>query len=191
MEIGDKFIVNPDIPINTSDNNIIFYDYLRVPGFLSVRSFNDVAVFMSNNFWYSPRWLIPEHPLKVGDKIKIRNNIKAGDTRIPFGVCNNMLQYAGNKATIEEVHSGCCTSFYGCVSDYYTIDLDGGRWSWPLCLFDLSIFYKNYLYENRLQEQEISVSGTDREDRIAVCSRKHRARIERFTPSYKEVIGRG
>ena len=64
---------------------------------------------------------------KVGDKVKIREDLKVSSSNY---VVNGMLFYAGSPTTIVFVYD-----YGGEIS--YELDIDKGRYSWGLDLFEL------------------------------------------------------
>lgn len=64
--------------------------------------------------------------LKVGDKVRIKKDLKAGIYKTHIMVQDCMLEYAGKVATLEkEVRQGV-----------FKIDLDGKTWSWYPFMFE-------------------------------------------------------
>lgn len=75
--------------------------------------------------------------LKVGDVVKIREDLVDGENFPSCYFTGRMKQYRGMSATIIQEYD------YGC----YGLDVDNNRWYWDVGMFDL-----NYTKYHRLEE---------------------------------------
>ena len=82
---------------------------------------------------------------KVGDRIKIRKDLKYGTIADRVEVAFNMLNYKGKYATITYIGK-----MFGVT--YYHIDIDKEKWKWTAEMFEVScLIYNNnttILYRN-------------------------------------------
>jgi hypothetical protein len=182
FKIGDEVIIDP-----YAESSRLF-SKMRQGGIFQVENFSGGHIYgLSNGYMYDAEWLLPADPFKVGDIVRIRENLK-NISHFPHGLVDVMLPFEGKLVTITE-----CLEEYeltlGAGKYYYKVKEDSKYYSWPLCAFDL--LTKTEKDESRLQEQESSLSGKSREFSSRVCCRKHRIRVEICSPSYKEVVGRG
>lgn len=94
---------------------------------------------------------------KVGDKVRIREDLVSGKMYGEYYVINEMLQYRGEKATIEVILDGG-----------YELDIDE-EWTWTDEMFESYIFTKSDL--------EDGMVGITREGRyyIYLCGKFRRS----------------
>ena len=79
--------------------------------------------------------------LNIGDKIKIRPNIHVGKYGIN-SVVGNMVQYAGQTATIENAYDVTRVIKGEKInSREYIIDLDDNYYSWTMEMFNTDFEY--------------------------------------------------
>lgn len=62
---------------------------------------------------------------KVGDKVRIREDLKVGKEYDEATVVENMKRYFGKTTTIRDVYEHC-----------YTLDVDNGDWIWTDDMFE-------------------------------------------------------
>lgn len=106
--------------------------------------------------------------LNIGDKIKIRPNINVGKYGIN-SVVANMVQYAGQTATIENVYDVTRVIKGEKInSREYLIDLDDNYYSWTMEMFNTDF------EDNEIIEQVENILGITKEelkqDYITNCS---------------------
>ena len=184
FKIGDEVIVDPYV----EDKELL--SGMRKGGIFQIEDFSgDHSYRLSNGFIYDSEWLLPADPFKVGDVVRIRENLK-NISHFPHGLVKQMLPFEGKLVTIAECKNEYNIGVLGVGIYYYKIKEDSNDYSWPLCAFYFNLT-KTKKDESRLQEQESSLAGKSREFSSGVCCRKHRIRVEICSPSYKKVVGRG
>jgi hypothetical protein len=65
--------------------------------------------------------------LKIGDKVRIRKDLKSNH---PYGIdmaVKDMLKYKGKQATIENI---CCNG------NKFYLDIDKQNWTWTVEMFE-------------------------------------------------------
>ena len=83
---------------------------------------------------------------KVGDKVKIKNNLKSGEWCGDATFTHGMLKYRGKTATIKEI-----------VSSFYLLDIDDGERYWTSEMLEDAAEKDNI--KLTLKQDEIIVSG--------------------------------
>ena len=198
MKVGDKVIINPNIPDEAwSKHGYGFHSSSMLkPGVFTIQQKYPLGGFLIGveDKVYDEEWLLSVPLFKVGDTVTIRKDLSTRD-KVPYSVAQEMEDMAGNTYTVTELREertdSRITSFGddGCL---YKLSNKAESWSWSSPMFDLKNYklkFKNY--ESRLQEQESPLRRGSGEIVCGICCRKHKPRVTVKSVGYKKVIGRG
>jgi hypothetical protein len=197
MEIGDKVIINPNIPDKAWSKNGygFYYASMRKPGIFVLEEKDSKGGFFINGFSYDEEWLLPVPLFKAGDSVTIREDLKESMS-CPYGITDGMVGLKGMQFNVEKVsianRADRDIEILGDDGCLYNINGPGSKFSWSSPMFDLSNYkFKIKSNESRLQKQESPLRGGSRELTSGVRCRVNKARVTVSSPGYKEVIGRG
>ena len=194
MEIGDRVIINPNIPDKAwSEHGYGFhYSGMRKPGIFVLEKEDPKGGFIIGSYIYDEEWLLPVPLFKAGDSVRIKESLDC-DLDVPYGVSTEMERMAGTTFRVTEVRHGDRTpTILGDDGCLYKLEGSAETFSWSSPMFDLSNYkFKIKSNESRLQEQESPLRGGSREFTSGVRCRVYKARVAVSSPGYKKVIGRG
>jgi hypothetical protein len=197
MEIGDRVIINPNVPDNAWSKNGygFYYSTMRKPGIFVLEKEDPRGGFVIDGYIYDEEWLLPVPLFKAGDSVTIREDLKESMS-CPYGITDGMVNLKGMQFNVEKVQlgnrAGRDIEILGDDGCLYNINGPGSRFSWSSPMFDLSNYkFKIKSNESRLQEQESPLRRGSREFTGGVRCRVNKARVTVSSPGYKEVIGRG
>ena len=194
MKIGDRVIINPNIPNGAwSKNGYEFHwDGMRKPGVFTLEKEYSGGGFEIYGFIYDEEWLLPVPLFSVGNTVKIRGDLNESQD-LPYRVASKMVRMAGTEFKIEHIRTSDRTpTLLGDDGYLYMLENDTRKFSWSSPMFDLSNYkLKIKKHESRLQEQESPLRGGSGEVKCGICCRKHKPRVTVKSVGYKEVVGRG
>ena len=194
MEIGDRVIINPNVPdLAWSKNGYgFYYSTMRKPGIFVLKEKDPRGGFAIDNYIYDEEWLLPVPLFKAGDSVRIKESLNYTQD-VPYGVSIEMERMAGTTFRVTEVRYRDRTpTVLGDDGCRYELEGSAGMFSWSSPMFDLSNYkFKIKSNESRLQEQESPLRGGSREFTSGVRCRVNKARVAVSSPGYKKVIGRG
>jgi hypothetical protein len=194
MEIGDRVIINPNVPDNAWSKNGygFYYASMRKPGIFVLEEKDSRGGFFINGFSYDEEWLLPVPLFKAGDSVRIKESLNYA-LDVPYGVSVEMERMAGTTLRVTEVRHGDRThTILGDDGCLYKLEGRAEIFSWSSPMFDLSNYkFKIKSNESRLQEQESPLRGGSGKIKCGLCCRKHKPRVEVKPVGYKKVIGRG
>ena len=193
MQVGDKVIINPNIPDGAWSDRYSFGFHsstMMKPGVFTLGDSKEKGGFFIDGYYYDEDWLLPVPLFKEGDKVKLREDLSIHDD-VPFTVNCDMEELAGSTFTVIGVcHDDRHNSCLGFDGRRYTLNGKAEGWSWSSPMFDLTN-YKIKSNESRLQEQESPLRRGSGEIVCGICCRKHKPRVTVKSVGYKKVIGRG
>jgi hypothetical protein len=197
MEIGDRVIINPNVPDNAWSKHGYGFHYsaMRKPGIFVLEEKDSRGGFFINGFSYDEEWLLPVPLFKAGDSVTIREDLKESMS-CPYDVIDEMVGLKGMQFNVEKVsianRADRDIEILGDDGCLYNINGPGSRYSWSSPMFDLSNYkFKIKSNESRLQEQESPLRRGSGEIVCGICCRKHKPRVTVKSVGYKKVIGRG
>ena len=197
MEIGDRVIINPNVPDKAWSKNGYGFHYaaMRKPGIFVLEGKNPRGGFDIDGYSYDEEWLLPVPLFKAGDSVTIREDLRESMS-CPYGITDDMVKLKGMQFNVEEVSTSyraeSSINMLGDDGHLYRIDDNGSYFSWSSPMFDLSNYkFKIKSNESRLQEQESPLRGGSGEVKCGICCRKHKPRVTVKSVGYKEVVGRG
>ena len=195
FKIGDRVIINPNIPDGTwSRYSYGFHDKTMLkPGIFTLdREYFDKGFYIGD-YVYGEDWLLPVPIFKAGDVVQIDPELKEGDD-IRFSCNKEMEELAGKMVTIKSVAKENYTPDKigedGCL-----YSLEDNAWSWSSPMFvlgqkdKLTTKFKNNGNENQLQKEGIAVSRGDQHEGSRICCRRCKAAITVGYLSHQEVSG--
>ena len=197
MEIGDRVIINPNVPDKSYNKNGYGFHYstMRKPGIFVLEEKDPRGGFVIDSYIYDEEWLLPVPLFRAGDSVTIREDLSYSMS-LPYGVSSEMEKLKGLSFNVKEVkytdHSDRDVNMLGDDGCLYIIEDNSGYFSWSSPMFDLSIYkFKIKSNESRLQEQESPLRRGSGEIVCGICCRKHKPRVAVKSVGYKKVIGRG